>query len=1056
MRKFLFFPFIAFLLFSVPVTLYAQENSQQRIVKMFLHDGDILDFNSSEIDSITATLTIQKVWHDGSFISIAIEDIDSIWYVYPSLRITTKGMDFGKVAVGNRRIANVTIVNTGDYPETYTLLADGVFSAEGSGQEFTIDGGEAKDITLTFRPEVVMYYSGVLTLSSSAIDHSLLHLPLTGSGVESENDEQSALLPPVDHNFEIMLPDGETVNDFAGFMIVNSYGEFPVPANVQSTSRQAPELPGTSFYVPGKVSPNWMQTNTLVDGWGNPFFFSISLPGEQTVFSIEKTAIDLLMMEPLLITSNEAEYRNTVETIKKLPSYDKYKRDIMHLYAQAKNAGFCPDYSQVNASPVILELMGTFKDNSNLSLDMVSLFNVQRSPASIKYRVQNELKRVIHIYPSRVIMNENNFSVAEKQEDTFTLQELCEWLKTSSDLVASELDKQKNEEELEYIDELKSYANEVENLLALVGLLDVDSHIQLPIILDSHHANYWKIVKGSLYGETQSVFHVESEEIETALVSGEDEEHRKEFDKMFVDIYGFGYPYEGKHWSDFSPSDKLRIIFALLHSTYKDLIKPEIELLTGVVDVVNASREMDNVRYDLRYGNRKHPELFLVLRLVSDFCSNIDNITELRKNLEARDWWELAKQITCFACDRILSFSEENPDDKRTYFNLIYNIIKKWTGDSVKSKEYRKNFKKLANKLTALKRAFFVKKVTKVLEAGVDLAGFIEAAERSHLKSTFIVDKSENPYIHILWPKVVYHNKNTNILIEWETYKASHFGHFLYDLELLLVTPEGEKKVTAISNIDGTSCEFNPKNLSACNDAVKIQFRIVGHHPEFPEVIHVVSDLVPLISLLPEDMPEFVDLNLTSGTLWANRNLGASTSRDFGNYYAWGEVTGYNEGKTSFSWKNYRFCSGGSNELLKYCSKSHYGANGFADFKSTLEGKDDAASNIYGFDYNIPTKKEWEELINECTWTWFDNGAMVRGKNGNVILLPHAGYRSGVGLYDGDAQGYYWSSTLDDDSPDDAWYVQVDKGHARLYKYYRSQGRSIRPVYHPEKGTYIK
>lgn len=1053
MKRLLFILLLLLSLFSLPSALSAQNG---KTVRMFLNTGEVIDYPASEIDSITTTPTIQKVWHDGSYTSYNVIEIDSIWYVYPSLRITVNDLYFGRVAVGNRRTANVTLVNTSDYTETYTLLADGVFAAEGSGQEFTIDAGESHDIPISFSPYATRYYSGMLSISSSAIGQGLLHLPLTGRGVESENDEQSTLPTPVEQDFEVVLPDGDTAGDFAGFSIVNSYGEFPVPANAQSAPRRAPGLPGNSFYVPGQVSPAWMQANMLVDGWGNPFMFSISLPGEETVFSIEKTAIDLLMMEPLLITSNEAEYRNTVETIKKLSSFDQYKQDIMQVYVNAEEVGLCPDYSQVNASPVILELMGTFKDNSDLSLDMVSLFDVQRSPASIKYRVQNELKRVVHIYPSRVIMDENNFSVKEKEEDTFTLGELCEWLKSSSDLVATELDKEKNAEELEFIESLKDFTSELEEQLADLGLIDANSYIQLPIILDSEKANYWKIVKGSLNGETQSVFHAESEEIETAMVTGEDEEHQKEFDKMMVDIYGFGYPYEGKHWSDFSASDKFRIMFALLHSAYKDVIKPEIQLITGVVDVVNAWGAEDNVRYDLRYGKRKHPEFYLVMRLIRDFTDDPDNVTELRKNLENRDWWEIAKQITCFACDRILSFSEENPDDKSTYFNLIYNIIKKWTGESVKSKEYRKAFKKLANKLTGLKKAFFVNKVTKVLEAGLDLAGFIEAAERSHLKSTFVVDKAEQPYIKIVWPKVEYHKKDVNILIQWETYKASHFGHFLYDLELLVVTPEGEKKVTAIANIDGTSCEFNPNNLAVCNDAKKIQFRIVAHHPEFPEVIHVTSDLTPLISLMPADMPEFVDLDLPSGTLWANRNLGASMSYDYGNYYAWGEVTGFNEGKTSFSWKNYRYCAGSSNKLTKYCPKSHYGNNGYTDDKTKLEGNDDAVSNIYVFDYSIPTKAEWEELMNECTWTWLNNCALVRGKNGNIIVLPMTGYRSGLGLYDGGAQGYYWSSTLDEDSPDDAWYMLVDKSKPRLYKYYRSQGRSIRPVYHPNEGTYVK
>ena len=193
MKRLLLIPLLLLTLLPLSSPLAAQDGKTMR---MFLHTGEIIDFPASEIDSITTTPTIQKVWHDGSYTSYNIIEIDSLWYMYPSLRITAKDMDFGRVAVGNRRTANITIVNTSAYTETYTLLADGVFAAEGSGQEFTIDAGESHDIPISFTPYATRYYSGVLTLCSNAIGEGELHLPLTGRGVESEHDEQSAELTP--------------------------------------------------------------------------------------------------------------------------------------------------------------------------------------------------------------------------------------------------------------------------------------------------------------------------------------------------------------------------------------------------------------------------------------------------------------------------------------------------------------------------------------------------------------------------------------------------------------------------------------------------------------------------------------------------------------------------------------------------------------------------------------------------------------------------------------------------------------------------------------------
>ena len=56
---------------------------------------------------------------------------------------------------------------------------------------------------------------------------------------------------------------------------------------------------------------------------------------------------------------------------------------------------------------------------------------------------------------------------------------------------------------------------------------------------------------------------------------------------------------------------------------------------------------------------------------------------------------------------------------------------------------------------------------------------------------------------------------------------------------------------------------------------------------------------------------EYVDLGLTSKTLWAKTNLGASTQEAYGNYYAWGETTT----KSTYSWANYKYCSGSSSTV---------------------------------------------------------------------------------------------------------------------------------------------
>lgn len=168
---------------------------------------------------------------------------------------------------------------------------------------------------------------------------------------------------------------------------------------------------------------------------------------------------------------------------------------------------------------------------------------------------------------------------------------------------------------------------------------------------------------------------------------------------------------------------------------------------------------------------------------------------------------------------------------------------------------------------------------------------------------------------------------------------------------------------------------------------------------------------------------EYVNLGLPSGTLWATKNVGATNPEDYGNYFAWGETTGYDEGKTTFSWSTYIYCNGSQTTLTKYCQKSNYGNNGFTDTLTELELTDDAAYVNCGSNWCMPTSEQLTELFNSsyttATWTILDSGvrgwlitSIVSGYEGNSIFLPAAGYRSGSGYSGKNANGYYWSREI--------------------------------------------
>jgi hypothetical protein len=194
---------------------------------------------------------------------------------------------------------------------------------------------------------------------------------------------------------------------------------------------------------------------------------------------------------------------------------------------------------------------------------------------------------------------------------------------------------------------------------------------------------------------------------------------------------------------------------------------------------------------------------------------------------------------------------------------------------------------------------------------------------------------------------------------------------------------------------------------------------------------------------------EYVDLGLPSGTLWATCNVGAENPEDYGDYFAWGETTGYNDGKTTFSWSTYKYYDTLLQEVTKYCTKSDYAY--LVDNKKVLEPEDDAATVNWGVEWQMPSLEQFSELINSeyttTTWTTLNgvNGRMIVSKsNGNRIFLPAAGHRSDTSLYVG--IGHYWSRSLYPDRPLGGcilYFYSSDFGASGFYRYH---GQSVRPV----------
>lgn len=172
---------------------------------------------------------------------------------------------------------------------------------------------------------------------------------------------------------------------------------------------------------------------------------------------------------------------------------------------------------------------------------------------------------------------------------------------------------------------------------------------------------------------------------------------------------------------------------------------------------------------------------------------------------------------------------------------------------------------------------------------------------------------------------------------------------------------------------------------------------------------------------------EYVDLGLS--VKWATCNMGAVLPSDYGDYYAWGEITP----KINFL----------ENNKVLLPKKL---------FKVSGNPKYDAARANWGSTWRLPTRKELRELVKKCRWVLSTlnghKGYKIIGPNGNHIFIPFAGYRFDRSLYFQEEYGFIWGEVANTRDRDVAYslgmsihFNEVEPGWT-----FRYHGRSIRPV----------
>lgn len=249
---------------------------------------------------------------------------------------------------------------------------------------------------------------------------------------------------------------------------------------------------------------------------------------------------------------------------------------------------------------------------------------------------------------------------------------------------------------------------------------------------------------------------------------------------------------------------------------------------------------------------------------------------------------------------------------------------------------------------------------------------------------------------------------------------------------------------------------------------------------------------------------DYVDLGLPSGTLWATCNVGSSKPSGAGQYFQWGDTSGYTaeqigtgEGKKEFTWADYKWSvNDSSSNFSKYTTTgatldleddaAHVNMGGDWDMPSPeqiqelidnttrttvrinknlikgitfkkyttpgaiLELEDDAAHVNMGGDWHMPTPDQIKELINNTTseWTTQDgvNGMTFTSTNGKSIFIPAAGVAGGGSIPLGGDVGLVWSSMLSSSNVRGGQSLYFNSDGAHLYDSGRYNGRSVRGV----------
>ena len=197
----------------------------------------------------------------------------------------------------------------------------------------------------------------------------------------------------------------------------------------------------------------------------------------------------------------------------------------------------------------------------------------------------------------------------------------------------------------------------------------------------------------------------------------------------------------------------------------------------------------------------------------------------------------------------------------------------------------------------------------------------------------------------------------------------------------------------------------------------------------------------------------YVDLGLPSGLKWAKYNVGATSETQDGKFFQWGETEQHDTG-IPYDWANYKHCNGSETTLKKYNTSIDFGEN--LDGKTTLRSEDDAARAHMGGDWRMPTRSDFQELLENTENEWVEdfNSTGVNGRKftsktdkNKYIFIPASNLYDDISTYIRDTSYRVWSSSLNTTNPRNAWTLDFNSRFISAERdYERYSGIVVRGV----------